>query len=180
MRVIKNFLPATIMLMFFSIGGWAQKSVSELPAAHSAALKAYLKKHPDLRFLSEKSYDQEYLKTMREDFGARFTPFYRRGDFNDDGVQDFAVILKKNVPPKKEPGLAESHRLQYTLAVVVFNGARRGTYKSVFSQSAVAPLVCFLNTTGARKKRLYFGVYETDDGFTLTPTKNGYKAKYLE
>lgn len=177
---MKNFFLLTILLTLFSTVGLAQKSVSELPAAQSAALKNYLKKHPDLRFLSEKSYDREYLKTMREDFGARFTPFYRRGDFNADGVPDFAVILKKNVPPKKEPGLAESHRLQYTLAVVVFNGARRGSYKSVFSQTAVAPLVCFLNTTGARKKRLYFGVYETDDGFTLTPTRSGYKAKYLE
>ncbi len=177
---MKEFFLLTILLTLFSTGGLAQKAVSDLSPAQSAALRDYLKKHPDLRFLSEKSYDREYLKTMREDFGQRFTPFYRRGDFNDDGVPDFAVILKKNVPPKKEPGLAQTHQLQYTVAVVVFNGARNGTYKSVFSKTATAPLVCFLNTTGARKKRLYFGVYETDDGFTLTPTKNGYKAKYLE
>ena len=125
---MKNFLLIPVMLTLFSIGGAAQKSVSELPAAHSAALQKYLKRHPDLKFLSEKSYDQEYLSGMRESFGQRFTPFYQRGDFNYDGVQDFAVVLKKDVAPKREPRLAESHQLQYTVAVVIFNGARNGTY----------------------------------------------------
>ena len=173
-----NFL-ALLLLTLFSISGLAQKSVSELPTAQSNALQEYLKNNPDLKFLSEKSYDQEYLKAMREGFGQSFTPFYRQGDLNSDGVPDFAVILKKNIPPIREPDLAETHQLQYTVVVVVFNGAKDGTYKSVFSLAATVPLVCFLNIEGDKKKRLYFGVYETDDGFILTPTKNGYKAEYL-
>ncbi len=177
---MKRIFLALLLLTLFSISGLAQKSVSDLPPAQSKALQEYLTNNPELKFLSEKSYDPEYLKVMREDFGQNFTPFYRQGDFNYDRVPDFAVILEKNIPPKKETGLAETHQLQYTVVIVIFNGAKDGTYKSVFSETATVPLVCFINISGEKKKRLYFGVYETDDGFTMTPTRNGYKAEYLD
>lgn len=176
---MKRIFLTLLLLTLCSTGGLAQKSVSDLQAAQSNALQEYLKNNPELKFLSEKSYDQEYLKWMREDFGQSFTPFYRQGDFNNDRVPDFAVILEKNIPPKRETGLAETHQLQYTVVVVIFNGAKDGTYKSVFSKTVETPLVCFINISGDKKKWLYFGVYETDDGFMMTPTGNGYKAEYL-
>ena len=48
----------------------------------------------------------------------------------------------------------------------------------VRSNSYKAPLVCFLNMTCEKQKRLTFGVYETDDGFTMTPAGKPYTVEY--
>jgi len=69
---------------------------------------------------------------MRKQFGARFIPYYRVGDFNHDGRQDFAVVLGKHTPQKEDPNLADPHRFQHEISVVVFNGLSDGGYKAVF------------------------------------------------
>lgn len=177
---MKRIFLTLLLLTLCSTGCLSQKSVSDLPTAQSNALQEYLKNNPELKFLSEKSFNQEYLKDMREYYGQSFTPFYRQGDFNADGVPDFAVILEKNIPPIREPDVTETHQLQYTVVVVIFNGAKDGTYKSVFSFPAIVPLVCYLGIEDDKKKRLYFRVRDTDNGFRATPTRNGYKAEYLD
>jgi hypothetical protein len=161
--------------MLFSGSSLAQKSISDLAAAHSNALQSYLAENPELKFLSEESCDREYLEMMRGDFGARFTPFYQQGDFNRDGKRDFAVVLLKNVPPQRNPDLAESHQLEYQLVIVIFNGASNRSFKAVFSESVTAPLVCFINITRDKKKQLYFAVSETDFIFTMIPKEGGYR-----
>jgi hypothetical protein len=157
----------------------AQKFVSQLLPAHASALQRFLSAHPDLDFLSEKDCDPETLKEMRKHFGARFMPYYHVGDFNHDGRQDFAVVLAKDTPPKEDPDLADTHRFQYEVAVVVFNGLRRGGYKAVFVKNTTAPLVCFLAMSQEKRSNLYFGIYETDAGFVMTPAGQGYIAEGL-
>lgn len=174
---IMKFSCAIVLLLAaasFSVVG--QESVSSLQQAHSAALKKYLARYPKLKFLSEKRYDQAYLEFMRfEDFGKGFMPFYRYGDFNRDGRQDFAVILAKDVPPKRIRDVAETHKLEYQLRIVIFNGGRNGAYRVAFSEDVTSPLVCYLNITSDKQKRLYFGVYETDNVFTMVPRGRGYR-----
>jgi hypothetical protein len=75
--------------LLLPFGGAAQKTTSQLLPAHASALQQFLSKHPDLEFLSESDYDQKTLKDIRKRFGARFMPYYRVGDFNHDGRQDF-------------------------------------------------------------------------------------------
>lgn len=157
----------------------AQKSVSELVPAHASALKEFLTSHPDLDFMSEKIIDQDYLRFMREHLGARLTPFYQKGDFNGDGRQDFALILAREGPLEdKGPDIAESHRYRHPITIVIFNGIKGGEYKAVFVKNMTVPLVSFLNTAGVKKKRLYFGVTETDETFSMTPTGKGYIVEY--
>ena len=153
----------------------AQKSVSDLPPSHAAALQQFLAKHAGLEFLSETVTDQSILKDMRKNFGVRFTPFYRSGDFNNDRVPDFAMILVKEGGPIGDQGvgIAETHRHLYDLTVVIFNGAGK-TYTPAFVKTTKAPRVCFLNTANEKRKRLTFGVYETDEGFIMTPAGKGY------
>jgi hypothetical protein len=157
----------------------AQKSVSELSPAHASALQQFLTKHDGLEFLSETVTEQSILKDMRKNFGIHFRPFYRVGDFNRDGVQDFALILAKEGGPTGDngPDISETHRYLYEVTIVIFNGVR-GSYKPVFVKTTKAPLVCFLNMTYEKKKRLTFGVYETDEGFILTPAGKGYIIEY--
>ena len=174
-KIIFTFL-FSLLLPF---GGAAQLSVSQLLPAHASALQQFLSKHPDLKFLSESDYDREALKDMRKRFGARFMPYYRVGDFNHDGREDFALVLAKHTPPKKDPDLADTHRFQYAVTVVVFNGLTGGGYKAVFVKNTTAPLVCFLAMSQGKKSKLYFAIYETDAGFVIRPKGQGYITEAL-
>ncbi len=170
----------TVLTLFFlTLDASAQKAVADLPPAHASAIQQFLSKHDGLEFLSETALDQTILKDMRKSFGAHFNPFYRTGDFNKDGLADFAIILAKKGGPTGDQGsgIAETHRYLYDLTIVIFNG-RRGTYTPAFVKTTKAPLVSFLNVTSEKKKRLTFGVYETDDGFIMTPAGKGYIIEY--
>lgn len=168
------FLLTTLLLVFLSCDAHAQKSISDLPPAQASALQEFLSKQQNLVLLTEEKYDQSILREMRKNFGARLKPSYRSGDFNRDGVQDFAVILlKEGSPPEDQgAGMAESHRYLHDVTVVIFNGSA-GSYKPVFVKATQAPLVCFLNLD--YQKRLTFLIYETGDGFRMTPVKRGYR-----
>lgn len=170
---------AALLLLFLSCDAHAQKSISDLPPAHAAALQEFLSKQKSLVLLSEELYEPDILKDMRKEFGASLKPSYRSGDFNRDGVQDFAVILlKEGSPPKDQgPGIAASHRYLRDVTVVIFNG-RAGTYKPAFVKATQAPLVCFLTLNF--QKRLTFGVYETGEGFSMTPIRGGYRLEYQD
>ena len=174
-----NFTLLTLCLLFLAPDVNAQKAVSELPPAHASALQEFLTKHDGLEFLPESASGPDILRDMRKSFGSRFKPFYRTGDFNNDGMPDFAMILAKEGGPTGDqgPDIAESHRYLYDLTIVIFNGGR-GTYKPVFVKTTKGPLVCFLNMTYERRKRLTFGVYETDEGFIMTPAGKGYIIEY--
>ena len=176
MRVIGA---TSILLLALTATGAAQKSVASLRPAHAAALQEYLAKHRDFDFLSEGRCDPGSLKAMREQFGPRFNPFYKVGDFNHDGRQDFALVLVRDRAARVETMLAESHRYRYDVRVVVFNGERRGGYRPAFERDYDAPLVCFLALSRERRSKLYFAIFETDDGFVMTPAGRGYIAEAL-
>ena len=176
---MKKIVISILCLFSFPFTVAAQKSVSELIPAHASALQEFLTSRPNLDFMSEKSIDPDYLKFMREHLGPRLTPFYQKGDFNGDGRLDFALILAREGPQEDQgPEIAESHRYRYPITIVIFNGMKGGAYKAVFVKNITAPLVCFLNTTGGRKKRLYFGITETDESFGMTPAGKGYIVEY--
>ena len=103
------------------------------------------------------------------------------GDLNGDGVSDFAVILSRRGARKDNgQGVAETHRYVYPLAVVIFNGTKKGTYNKALVEDIEAPYVCFLNThTVKGKKKLYFAVFETDaDTRIFSPAGKAYKIEY--
>jgi ankyrin repeat protein len=145
------------------------------PANQAGALKEYLKRHPDWRQLQEQDCDPEVLKFARESFGAEFSPYYHEEDFNNDGRNDFAVILVNKAPPVENKELADSHKWQYQLRVVVFNGLPGGGYDAVFAEDDQGPLACFLNKWEKPDSKLYFGVLETCQGFVIVPTERGYR-----
>jgi hypothetical protein len=157
-----------------------QRRIAELDPRHAAALKAFLSSNKNYGFLSEDVLGPKYLKEMRKSFRA-IRPYYNTGDYNADGVIDFAIILSRKGERKdKGEGMAATHRYDHPISVVIFNGDRRGRFKKVFIEDIEAPLVCFLNTdTFKRKKKLYFGVFETDsDTRIFSPSGKGYIVKY--
>jgi len=161
----------------FAIG---QRRVADLDPGHAAALKAFLSSNKEYGFLSESVLGPKYLKEMRRSFRA-IRPYYNAGDYNNDGVIDFAMILsRKGERRDKGEGMAETHRYDHPLAVIIFNGDRRGRFRKAFIEDIGAPWVCFLNTeTVKRKKKLYFGVFEADsDTRIFSPSGKGYIVKY--
>lgn len=167
-----------LLLLILALAGAvvAQSRITDLSAAHAATLEEFLSGNKNYDFLSDTVLDADYLGEMRKAFD-RSTPYYTVGDFNHDGIKDFAVILsRKGTPTDNGEGPAETHRYDHPLAIVIFNGDRRGKFTRSFVEKIEAPLVCFLNTAIFRKrKRLYFTVFETDaDTRVFEPTGKGY------
>lgn len=167
-----------IFILFSVVWGHAQKSVASLDPAHALTLEGFLSKNKNLNFMSERLFDKETLEFVRKHVRANLTPYYIKGDFNKDKIQDFGVILMNDVRPQKDPDLSEPHNLIYTLTIAIFNGSKNGTYKNAFTKQIEVPLVCFLNV---EEKQLYFGVAESDaHTFIMTPAGKGYIVEFPE
>src|SRR5688500_17959228 len=93
MQVLTKTALIVFSILLFPLGSQAQQSIANLNPAHAAALEKFIRQRPHLEFPSEKQINQKTLKDMRKNFDARLTPFYRVGDFNADGLQDFALVL---------------------------------------------------------------------------------------
>ena len=163
-----------------SLVGFSQKRVADLNAKHASALEVFLSENKEYGFLSENVLDAEYLKEMRDYFKG-LKPYYNVGDFNRDGSVDFALILSREGSRKDNgEGFAETHRYDYPLSIIIFNGDRKGRFKKAFIENIEAPLACFLHSEMVKKKReLYFGVLESDaDTRIFAPAGKGYIVEY--
>lgn len=88
-----KLLISMLFVLMLSSASFAQKVASSLKLKHARALKRFLTIQKQYQFMSEKKIDKDYLKQMRESFGKPIAPYYRAGDFNRDGIEDFAMIL---------------------------------------------------------------------------------------
>jgi hypothetical protein len=181
-KKMKIFTTQIVVILFLSISAFGQKSVASLEPAHAEALQKFLQANQNLEFLDESSFDAAedgMLKFARKEINSKLTPYYLAADFNRDGFRDFAVILSSHNPPDDQgKGFGESHRYNYKLMIVVFNGSKNKTYKPVFKKQVESPLVCFLNMSYEKKKpRLYWAIIETDASFYVSPAGNGYIAE---
>ena len=95
-------------------------------------------------------------------FGRNFKPYYQTGDFNRDGIRDFAVILLtgRNV---NDPNSG--------MHVVVFNGVKGGKYRVAHIEHEEFSTALFINTS---RNKLYVGVMETDSAGCFVPAGRGY------
>lgn len=159
---------------------FAQKSVSDLQPKHAIVLEEFLSKNKNYGFLSEKAFDVETLKYLRKDFGAKITPYYKVGDFNNDKIVDFALVLSRKGTITENEGSDEPYKYNQPLAIVIFNGTNKGDFKKAFIEDIAVPLICFFNLDSRDKKRpLYFGVYASDaDTMIFTPVGKGYIIEY--
>ena len=171
----------TISIVFvFCCDCLGQERVADLKPTHAIALEQFLSKNKGYGFLSEKVLEADYLKEMRQYF-KNLKPYYNVADFNRDGIADFALILsRKGERRDNGEGMAETHRFDHPLAIIIFNGNGRGKFTKAFMEDIEAPLACFLTTDIVKKKRkLYFGVFESDaDTRIFAPVGKGYIMEY--
>lgn len=180
--MLKKVIPVIAVILSVSVPYLAQTRIADLKPAHAVALEQFLSKNKKYGFLSESTLDKDYLKEMRKVF-TNLRPYYNIGDYNHDGIQDFSLILSRKGKVKDNgEGMAETHRYEYPLAVVIFNGDRRGRYTKVFSEDIEAPLACFLKTERRGKRLgLYFGIFESDAGTRFfAAVGKGYIVKFPE
>jgi hypothetical protein len=95
-----------------------------------------------------------------------YHPYVATGDFNGDGVEDFAVVLIDHTKQEKN------------FALIVFNGPFKSeTQSPAFMQSSMDLTYSALFYGPPRPKpyRLLLGRFESDSGALLIPHGRGYK-----
>jgi hypothetical protein len=154
----------TVLILLLPTVAVAQKSVTEYTGAQRAALQGFIEKNPSYQFIPETWFDEETLKYARDEggFGKNFKPYYQTGDFNRDGMRDFAVILLtgKNVD---DPSSG--------MHVAVFNQVRGNKYEKAHIEHEDFSTALFINTS---KNKLHVGVMETDSLGCFVPAGRGY------
>lgn len=112
------------------------------------------------------------IRQVRVGYGAPFEPvpdyhpYVATGDFNGDGLPDFAVVVIS------ERGSGVAHRL------VVFNGTGRGwSARPVFEASGrnMTRKGLFFGPPRPRPYRLVVGPFESDNTETLVPRGKTYR-----
>ena len=145
-----------------------------LNAGQQKALTAWLAAHASYRAATDADCDCSIeIRQMRDGYGdpryalPDYHPFTATGDFNDDGVEDFAVAL---IDENAAAG-------RFTLAV--FNGP--------FSMRPAAPAflkadfdlrrdrLFYFGSRRAKPYRLWIAPFNSDDIVKLVPVRNSYR-----
>jgi hypothetical protein len=178
---VKYLCVLASVLIFGLPSVFGQASIGDLSPAHAAQVEAYLAKNKRHSFRAETVVDGDYLRSMRESLGKTFRLNYVVADLNGDRINDFAVLLNRAGKPTNQPTsehASKEHFPDHPLTLVVFNGVKGGEFRVAFTQDLDGPRAAFIHLTTGRKKRLYYGIFETDaDIFTLVPAGRGYVIK---
>lgn len=125
--------------------------------AHAEILAAWLKTKPHLDLARPGEIPADQMKRFREwQKNPNAHPYYAVGDFNQDGREDFAVLLN-NKKTGKERSLA------------VFEAGSKSP--DFFNREMFEH---FILSFDWEKKVLYISSFESDDGVILTPKGDSY------
>lgn len=144
-----------------------------LNAQEKQLLKNWLARHSEYRQATDEDCGcADDIKQMRVGTGGEwgpvpdYHPYVATGDFNGDGVEDFAVVLLDRTKQEKN------------FALVVFNGPFKKESRSpAFVQSGMELTYCglFYGPPGPKPYRLLVGRFESDSGGLLIPHGRGYQ-----
>jgi hypothetical protein len=142
-----------------------------LTAQEQRVLESWLAHHPEYRIATDEDCDcADDIKQMKAGSGGAWKPVpdYRphiaTGDFNGDGVEDFAVIV---IGPSKQ---------EKNFAIVVFNGPFKGETPAFFESGLDLKYQgMFFGPPRPKPYRLLVGRFESDSGSVLVPHGRGYK-----
>src|SRR5713226_3157195 len=144
-----------------------------LTAQEQTVLKGWLAQHPHYRLATDKDCDcAGDIEQMKTGYGGLtkhvpdYHPYIATGDFNGDGVEDFAVVLVDRTKREKN------------FALVVFNGPFQSeTQSPAFMQSSMdlKYFGLFYGPPRPKPYRLLLGRFESDSGTLLIPHGRAYK-----
>jgi hypothetical protein len=144
-----------------------------LTAQEQKVLKDWLAQHKEYRLAKDKDCDcASDIEEMKTGYGGKvkpipaYHPYVATGDFNGDGVRDFAVVV------------VDRSKQEKNFVLVVFNGPFKSeTASPAFMQAGLDLKYAGLSYGPPRPKpyRLLLGPFESDSGVLLIPHGRGYK-----
>jgi hypothetical protein len=156
--------------LVLSVPAWSGHT---LTGQEQKVLKSWLARHPEYRLATDEDCEcADDIKQMRAGYGGAlkpvpdYHPYIATGDFNGDGVEDFAVVVLDRSKQEKN------------FALVVFNGPFKSeTASPAFMQSGLDLKYSGLSYGPPRPKpyRLLLGPFESDSGVLLIPRGRGYR-----
>jgi hypothetical protein len=168
--VINRSLFLLIACLLWVIPAWSGHT---LTAQEQKVLKSWLAQHSEYRLATDEDCDcAEEIKQIKAGTGGAwkpvpdYHPYAATGDFNGDGVGDFAVVV---VDPSKK---------KKNFALVLFNGPfETGIASPAFVESGLnlKYMGLFYGPPRPRPYRLLLGGFESDSGSLLIPSGRGYR-----
>jgi len=144
-----------------------------LTAQEQKVLQNWLAHHPEYRVATDEDCDcADDIKQTKAGWGGAwkpvpdYHPYTATGDFNGDGVEDFAVVL------------IDRSKQENNFALIVFNGPFKSeTASPAFMKSGLDLKYQGLAYGPPRPKpyRLLLGRFESDSGVLLIPHGRGYR-----
>jgi hypothetical protein len=149
-----------------------------LTAQEQKVLKGWLAHHPQYRLAKDEDCDcGGDIEQMKAGAGGvwkpvrDYHPYTATGDFNGDGVEDFAVVLIDRTKQEKN------------FALIVFNGPFDSeTLSPAFMQSGMdlKYIGLFYGPPRPKPYRLLLGPFESDSGALLIPHGHSYRLEHSE
>ncbi len=136
-------------------------------------LQNWLVKHPEYRIATDKDCDcADDIKRMKAGYGGDwkpvpdYCPYAATGDFNGDGVEDFAVVV------------IDRSKQENKFVLLVFNGPFKPETDSPAFMKAGLNLKyqgLFYGPPRPKPYRLLVGAFESDSGSILVPHGRSYR-----
>ncbi len=165
-----NLLIRIAAAALLPLGNLSLFASHSLSAKQSSVVAAWLTNHPGYRLANDKDCEcDEDIIMMRAGSGGiwkpvpDYHPYVASGDFNGDGVVDFAAVVI---------GTRKAH----DFVLLVFNGpndVRHPTAAFVGDVSARSAL--FFGPPRPKPYRLVVGPFESDNSFILQPRGKTYR-----
>jgi hypothetical protein len=157
------------LILAIGVSGQTNKDFAHLPQNQREILQKWLTGSGFYRLAVESDCaNREGLQITRDYWGSLYHPYYKSGDFNRDGTDDFSVVL------------IDKRKTKNNFYAAVFHGNVRGAYsaKPVYISKAfdLTSGGLFYNGYG-QGGRLFAGSFESDDGTTFVFVKNRYVEK---
>ena len=116
----------------------------------------------DYRVAVEKDCsDKEGLQEARGNVGKSYHPYYALGDFNQDGIQDFAIVFVK-----------KADRASDRFKIVIFEGLASKSFTAKWNSEDMnmgSMGIFYTDDHG-----LYYGGFQAEDCIRLKPFRGGY------
>ncbi|MBZ5675871.1 MAG: hypothetical protein LAP61_16640 [Acidobacteriia bacterium] len=168
---MRFWVASSVFLSLLAAPAWCGGT---LTTGQQNTVTSWLRQHANYRLATDADCNCPIdIEQMRDGYGdARYAlpdyhPFTATGDFNDDGIEDFAVALI-------------DRKVADNFTLVVFNGP--SSDQPAFIRPSLdlrSDRLFYFGSLRSKPYRLWVGPFNSDAGFKLTPSGNTYRTASL-
>ena len=158
-----------VMFLALAVPAWAGHT---LTIQEKKVLESWIGRHPEYRIATDDDCDcANDIKQMKAGSGGLwkpvpdYHPYVVTGDFNGDGIEDFAVVV------------IERSKQKNSFELLIFNGPLKSGALPAFTESGLdlKHQGLFYGPPRPKPYRLLLGRFESDSGSLLLPSGHSYK-----